>query len=136
MGSDSRAEGRLAVMTFPLPPSSSRFEFRALAAVGFCSIKVHEHAPRERASRPKLPAPANKSRQLAPWQKSNSQLNMVSLARSEVGLSLSVAGKLILRPRCLPEIIRNCPVCSDFGCDFAGEDRRFIVKCAFLKIPL
>ena len=99
-------------------------------------MNVQCDAPLDRASSPKLPAPANKSKQFDCKQTSNNQLNIVSLARSEVGLSASVTGKLSLRPRCLPPIIRNCPVCFDFDGDFASEDRCFIVKCDFLKIPL
>lgn len=48
-------------------------------------------APLDMASKPKLPEPANKSRQVAPSIKGDNQLNRVSLTLPRVGLVFSLS---------------------------------------------
>jgi hypothetical protein len=57
------------------------------------------------ASKPKLPDPANKSRQVAPSMKGVNQLNKVSLTLPKVGLVFSLSRKEIFFPFNDPAII-------------------------------
>ena len=64
-------------------------------------------APREAASKPRLPVPANRSRQRAPSTREPSQLNSVSLTRSGVGRRPSTGGNRSRRRRHVPLMIRT-----------------------------
>jgi len=57
------------------------------------------------ASKPRLPEPANKSRQVAPFMKGLNQLNRVSLTLPKVGLVFSVSLKVMFLPFNDPAII-------------------------------
>src|SRR5580704_4427541 len=77
------------------------------------SMKLAKRAPRDRASRPKAPVPANTSSTRAssqtgaapnrPWAR---MLKSASRARSEVGRTALPGGAAMRRPRCLPPTIR------------------------------
>ena len=82
------------------------------------STNTQSAAPRDSASRPSAPAPANRSRQCAPRTSGASQSNRVSRARTGVGRA--VGGTFIRRPRKLPPAIRTWP-----GCLLAGMAREY-----------
>ena len=82
-------------------------------AVGSNAGPLHEHraaAPRDSASSPSAPVPANRSRQRAPWIWCDSQLKRVSRMRSEVGLRPSTSAISKRRLRQFPATIRSRPV--------------------------
>ena len=64
-------------------------------------------APRDSASNPSAPVPANMSRQRAPIMTGCSQLNIVSLTRSGVGRISGMSLKCNLRLRQWPPIMRT-----------------------------
>ena len=82
------------------------FEMREEAA-SLLSIRVTWFAPRDRASIDNTPLPAKRSRQSAPLISCINQLKSVSLIRAPVGRMSSCSGKVILRPRQLPLIMRS-----------------------------
>jgi fused signal recognition particle receptor len=73
-------------------------------------------APRDSASKPRAPLPANRSRQRAPTMTGASQLNIVSRTLSGVGLKPASAGTGKSRPRHSPAMIRTLPafICTPF----------------------
>ena len=87
--------------------SNPRFSSKALAIPRSLSTKKTLLAPRDNASSPKTPLPANKSKQLEFRTSFCNQLNKVSLTRSPVGRIASFAGNENLRRRKWPEIIRT-----------------------------
>ena len=91
----------------PPRPTASRRARSSRAAVTSRSTNVACAAPRDSASSPSAPLPANRSRQRAPCARVPSQLNSVSRTRSGVGRSPSLAGKRSLRPRQLPPMMRR-----------------------------
>ena len=71
------------------------------------SMNVAALAPRDSASSPSAPLPANRSRQRLPSTTGASQLKRVSRTRSGVGRMPGCRGKRIRRPRHSPPIIRS-----------------------------
>src|SRR5215831_13600519 len=64
-------------------------------------------APRDSASKPSAPLPANRSRQALPLKSWPSQLNTVSRTRSGVGLRSSASGNSTRRLRHSPPMMRT-----------------------------
>src|SRR5688572_17698444 len=85
-------------------------------------MKVTCAAPRDRASSPSAPLPANRSSTRAPALFVISQLNRVSRTRSGVGRISTPSGKRNLRPRCVPPMMRKTRVE-----DARGVSRAFAV---------
>lgn len=85
---------------------------------GSDSTKQQWAAPRDKASMPNTPVPANKSRQRAPGSRGASQLNKVSRTRSPVGRRPGASGTGICRRRQSPPMIRTC--CGRVGRRLAG----------------
>src|SRR5271169_3688536 len=87
---------------------------RAARASRSCSMNTAWAAPRDNASRPSAPVPANASSTAAPENGTPStaswpcdrMLNSASRARSLVGLTVEPDGASSRRPRCLPATIR------------------------------
>ena len=71
------------------------------------STKVAWAAPRDSASSPSAPLPANRSRQRLPGTLAISQLNRVSRTRSGVGRMPPSPGKRMRRPRHSPPMMRR-----------------------------
>lgn len=71
------------------------------------STKVTDSAPRDKASMPKLPEPAKRSRTTLPSTSSFNTLKIDPLVLSELGLILACLTELKTRPLCLPAIIRK-----------------------------
>src|SRR5205823_4446333 len=86
---------------------SARRARSSRAAASSCSTKVRCDAPRERASRPSAPLPANRSSARAPWVRAPSQLKSVSRTRSGVGRMAAEAGKRSFLPRHAPPMMRS-----------------------------
>lgn len=91
----------------PLACNRDRLWRMACNATGDFSTKQTCRAPRERASMPQAPLPANRSRQAARGNASCSQLNRVSRTRSAVGRSPSTSGNCNLRLRHCPAMMRR-----------------------------
>jgi hypothetical protein len=72
-------------------------------------MKSTQPAPRESASMPSAPVPANKSRQRAPSMIGASQLNSVSRTRSGVGRRPGASGTSSRDRRRLPPMMRTDP---------------------------
>ena len=83
--------------------------FQLCTSCIFCSTMIAQRAPRDRASNPSAPVPANRSRQRAPGMTVASQLNKVSLIRSGVGRRPGWCATGNLRPRHCPPIILIFP---------------------------
>src|SRR3984885_259772 len=88
------------------PPHSATVRRNSRTDSADCSTNTARAAPRDSASRPSAPLPANRSRQCAPAICGASQLNTVSRTRSGVG-RMSPSGKRQVRPRQLPPMIRS-----------------------------
>jgi len=91
----------------PDSPHSRVTASMAAAARRSFSTKVTCAAPRERASSPSAPLPANKSSTRAASMRGCSQLNRVSRTRSGVGRISTPAGNCNRRPRCRPPMMRR-----------------------------
>ena len=74
---------------------------------GSVSSSVAVAAPREQASKPRAPLPANKSSTCVPRMCGASQLNSVSRTRSGVGRMAATWGKRKRRPRQIPAMMRT-----------------------------
>src|SRR5258705_9819084 len=86
---------------------SSRFDLISAHIAPELSTKVTWVAPREMASIPTAPEPAQRSRNRTPAIRGAITLKRVSRRRSEVGRTSSEGGLLRFRPRNLPAMIRN-----------------------------
>ena len=87
--------------------NSALVSFNLVMTFRFISTKSARRAPRERDSNPRTPVPANKSSTLASAISRVNQLNIVSLARSVVGLRCLTRATTSFRPLHLPLIIRT-----------------------------
>ena len=85
------ASARCSRMT-PCAPSCWMLPCRPRAMAGFCSTMSTRAAPREAASKPRAPLPANRSMQRQPLRSCPSQLNRVSRTRSGVGRRPGASG--------------------------------------------
>jgi len=83
------------------------FSCKAAVAVRFFSTITTEPAPRDAASKPSAPEPANMSRQVLRVIDVCSQANRVSRMRSPLGRRPETSGNCIFEPRLLPEIMRT-----------------------------
>src|SRR3569832_1220582 len=90
-----------------LAPSTVRFFSSAAVVLRSRSIMTTRPAPREAASKPSAPLPANKSRQIHPGRSWPSQLNNVSRTRSGVGRKPAPSGKSSRRRRYCPQMMRT-----------------------------
>ena len=110
--------GKWAASSFRTPPirecEGGQVIFNTLFADCARSMNIHAAAPRESASRPSAPEPANKSMTRAssswnpiPWRKI---LNSDSRVRSEVGRVSRPEGANSLRPLQSPPTMRTGPV--------------------------
>src|SRR3984893_5347141 len=108
-GGERRYRAAPISTTWPLlaPPKRISCSCRAREAATACSTNTSSFAPRERASSPSAPEPANRSRHRAPAMWCCSQLNKVSRTRSGVGLRPGTSGKFTRRPRQPPPMIRT-----------------------------
>src|SRR5512143_906345 len=91
-------------------PAASSVRALACSAritAGSSSISVTSAAPRDSASKPSAPEPANRSRHRAPSIHGANQLNTVSRARSGVGRSVGRSGNASFRRLHLPPIMRT-----------------------------
>src|SRR6185503_14345987 len=86
---------------------SSRFALISAHIARELSTKVTWAAPREMASIPTAPEPAQRSRNRTPAIRGAITLKRVSRRRSEVGRTSSEGGLLRFRPRNFPAMIRN-----------------------------
>src|SRR6185295_6111916 len=86
---------------------SSRFDLISAHIAPEPSTKVTWAAPREMASIPTAPEPAQRSRNRPPAIRGAITLKRVSRRRSEVGRTSREGGLLRFRPRYLPAIIRK-----------------------------
>src|SRR6266566_5049812 len=86
----------------------------ATRAARCSSTKSAVAAPRDSASRPRAPDPANRSSTRAPRMERCRMLNHASRTRSAVGRILSVAGVLRRRPLNSPAMMRTMPPPSSF----------------------
>ena len=96
-------------------PSFSAFRRITAAASGSVSTKVADAAPRDSASNPSAPLPANKSATRKPSnvpRRLASIENKVSRTRSVVGRVSSPRGASIVRPRHLPAMILISGTCG------------------------
>ena len=91
----------------PASPHSRVTASMASAARRSLSTNVTCAAPRDRASSPSAPLPANKSSTRALSMRGCSQLNRVSRTRSGVGRISTPAGNRSRRPRCRPAMMRR-----------------------------
>src|SRR6185312_9872255 len=107
--SDSRRAKRMAsprcTVTRSLTPRAAILLSNALSDGGFSSTKVAEPAPRDKASRPSAPLPANRSSTRAPSRASPSMLIQASRTRSAVGRTRWSFGVSNRRPRYSPATI-------------------------------
>ena len=69
--------------------------------------QMTDWAPRDNASKPRAPVPANRSSTCISTISDCSQLNRVSRVRSPVGRSPDNAGMGNFRPRCTPPMMRS-----------------------------
>ena len=90
-------------------PSCSISWFNDRQPRALLSTKRQLLAPRDSASNPKAPEPANRSTHDAPLMAGVSQLNRVSRTRSDVGRRPSQSDTGSLRPRHWPPIMRTWP---------------------------
>src|SRR6185312_10103203 len=108
--SDSRRAKRMAsprcTVTRSLTPRAAILLSNALSDGGFSSTKVAEPAPRDKASRPSAPLPANRSRTRAPSRASPNMLIQASRTRSAVGRTRWSFGISNRRPPNCPATIR------------------------------
>src|SRR4051794_13071606 len=88
-------------------PSASRLERSARSAAGAESTKVAAAAPRESASMPSAPLPANRSSTRASGSRATSTENSASRTRSEVGRVAAPGGATSRRPPHSPAITRT-----------------------------
>src|SRR6266704_4735627 len=88
-------------------PSLCAFSRSARSAAGCFSTMTTDAAPRESASKPSAPLPANRSRHAMPVSSRPSQLNSVSRTRSGVGLKSAASGNSMRRLRHRPPMIRT-----------------------------
>src|SRR6266705_1073264 len=88
-------------------PSFCAFSRSARSAAGCFSTMTTDAAPRESASKPSAPLPANRSRHAMPVSSRPSQLNSVSRTRSGVGLKSAASGNSMRRLRHRPPMIRT-----------------------------
>ena len=91
----------------PAKGNCYNLSIRLVVAILDKSTKVTCLAPRDSASSPKAPVPANKSRHLAPTTGPESQLNSVSRTLSWVGRRPMTVANGIFLPRHSPPIIRK-----------------------------
>ena len=92
----------------PCPSLISRFSMfflMKLQNLAFRSTKVETIAPREIASKPTVPEPAHKSRNLPARILRNKILNIDSRIRLTVGFAFKESGPSRYLPRCLPSVI-------------------------------
>src|SRR5690606_20362783 len=101
-----RASSRI---TRAFAPSVATCSPSTRASTGSDSTSHASAAPRDSASRPRQPLPANRSRQRAPGRTGASQLNSVSRTRSGVGRRPGRLGNSSRRPRHSPPMIRSRP---------------------------
>lgn len=89
--------------------ASSRVRFLAICAKAAAEVSTKSQcaAPRDSASRPSAPLPANKSAQCAPFVTGANQLNSVSRILSDVGRKPSAGVNFNGRLRHWPPIIRS-----------------------------
>lgn len=115
-------------------PRSSRRHARRFfpsneTAAGAMSTKVALSAPLLRASIPKAPLPANRSRTIAPGTRSDRMLKMASLVRSEVGRIPLPSKGCSLFPFRVPLMILNMfPVwiVLQTACSTRGPEPEFV----------
>src|SRR5438045_3966119 len=96
-------------------PSAAMLRRNAASAARLSSMKTAALAPRDKASRPTAPVPANasstgrsaKGSPDAANRPCDRMLNRASRARSLVGRTVSPTGATSRRPRCTPPTIRN-----------------------------
>lgn len=86
---------------------------KQLTMHGSLSTSTTSPAPREAASNPRAPLPANKSRQREPSIRGDSQLNSVSRTRLGVGLIACAGGKASTLRFHFPPMIRTRPLVVD-----------------------
>lgn len=84
-----------------------RVSCKARKTVRLRSTITTSAAPRDVASNPNIPLPANKSRQRLPLRFCPSQLNKVSRTRSGVGRRPSASGNPTQRLRWVPPMMRT-----------------------------
>ena len=84
---------------------SSRFDLISTHIPCELSMNVACAAPREIASIPTAPEPAQRSRKRLPWIRGAMTLNRVSRRRSDVGRTSSDGGLFRFRPRNFPAMI-------------------------------
>ncbi len=87
-------------------PRASMLPRKTRNAADDFSMKHASRAPREIASRPRVPAPANASRTLTWGAGGPMMLKMASRTRSEVGRGVAPDGALIRLPPKRPPMIR------------------------------
>src|SRR6266498_3660381 len=95
-------------VSFSEIPQRSKFDSTSEHIFRERSTNVVCAAPRDSASIPTAPEPAQRSRKRAPSIRGVSTLNRVSRSRSEVGRTCMEGGLLRFLPRYLPAIIRTC----------------------------
>src|SRR5258708_24966271 len=89
------------------PPKRANCSCKLRAAAGNCSTNTASRAPRDSASNPKAPEPANKSNTLVSAMECCSQLNKVQRTRPGVGRRPGISGKCTRRPRHTPAMMRT-----------------------------
>ena len=121
-----------ATISAPIAFSSVTLNLRAAITSGSRSTRTARAAPRDSASSPSAPLPANRSRQLAPSIQGCSQLKSVSRTRSGVGRRPSLSATRSRRLRQLPPMMRSRPgpagrlpegTFNDHPCTWAGRCR-------------
>src|SRR5690606_18528404 len=111
---------------------------------GSRSTSTTSAAPREAASKPRAPVPANRSSTLAPGNAGCSQLNRVSRTRPAVGRRPGRSGTGSFEPRRRPAMMRTVPGGLRFigrrssggagaGCYHSGIVRETVAMFDFLK---
>ena len=88
-------------------PRRCAFFFNAATVPRLLSTSTALRAPRESASNPSAPLPANRSRQSLPSTCPASQLNNVSRTRPRDGRTAALAGTFSFRPFHRPPIMRT-----------------------------
>lgn len=104
---ESHCKLSAAITVAPSADNNCLASCRHRTAWALRSNKTQTPAPRDNASNPNAPLPANRSRQRAAGNTGISQLNSVSRIRSPVGRRPSPSGKCSLRPRQRPPMIRT-----------------------------
>src|SRR5262245_52346428 len=100
------ASARCTTAALPAP-SASRFARSAARLLDAGSTKSTCSAPRDSASSPSAPEPANRSRTRAPGNHGPTMLIHASRTRSPVGRTWSPGGAVIRRPRQRPAMMRT-----------------------------